>query len=291
MTKLEFLADKDVIDFITWISSMIDKDAAFHHIYQTKRPKKYYEFNNIYDAFEKYYWGFNYLNEDNKKIKGSTYSESSSILNSIKTLLDKSIKVNDYELCKTACNQILEWGGVLPQNKRYILALDKSIVNYMNNAYALLCDIDDISNPALCELYMSSGFTKIYSILVKDFVIYDSRVGAALCFFIRKYCEEKGKRYIPPFLIFSWALSRETTYTSINNNTRNPGSQTYFFPTFTNNKQKHISDNIKANWLLKAILSSTYTKFNLLPKNEQLRAFEAALFMIGYQVNFRTALA
>ena len=38
---------------------------------------------------------------------------------------------------------------------------------------------------------MNSGFTKIYSLYIDDFIIYDSRVGAALGFLVRCYCEEK----------------------------------------------------------------------------------------------------
>ena len=48
-------------------------------------------------------------------------------------------------------------------------------------------------------------------------------------------------------------------------------------------QDNHIENNLKANWLLKAVLSYP-SKFKNIPKKQQLRALEAALFMIGYEV-------
>lgn len=57
----------------------------------------------------------------------------------------------------------------------------------------------------------------------------------------------------------------------------------YKFP-LLNNSKSHINNNIRANWLLKEILRTTNSKFNDLDENVALRALEAALFMIGYNV-------
>ena len=42
-------------------------------------------------------------------------------------------------------------------------------------------------------------------------------------------------------------------------------------------------NNLKANWLLKEVLSYP-SAFKNIPEQRQLRALEAALFMIGYEV-------
>lgn len=139
---------------------------------------------------------------------------------------------------------------------------------------------------------MNSGFTKIYSLIVHDFVIYDSRVGAALGLLVRNFCEETGRVKTPEELRFAWGAKRRgaSVNTKITDNPRNPSYKGYKFPILTNNTKLHINNNIRANWLLKEVLQRTTSKFNMLDENLRLRALEAALFMIGYDVKDRRSI-
>lgn len=269
------------------MANILDTNDSFCHAYQTKKPKNQYKFHSIYDAYQKYAWNFKCVDENNKTIEGYTLAESTKALNNVKHLLAESIERNDYEMCQSACLQVLKWGGVLNKNQDIIFQLDTDIIAYMTNARTILAHIETIDERKLSTLHMGSGFSKIYALLLDDFVIYDSRVGAALCFLIRKYCEENKISQVPTVLQFSWALARGKSCPIVYN-PRNPGNSKYHFPVFTTNKTRHFSDNIKANWLLQLILDSTSSQFSDLPKAEQLRALESALFMIGYQVNFAT---
>ncbi len=121
--------------------------------------------------------------------------------------------------------------------------------------------------------------------LIADFVIYDGRVGAALGLLVRKYCEDKMLGDIPDELAFVWSKGKESTYTSSHMNKRNPSRGKYKLPELLNNPKRHIENNIKANWLLKEIIQRTDSRFNRLDKVIQLRALEATLFMIGYDVS------
>ena len=117
--------------------------------------------------------------------------------------------------------------------------------------------------------------------LIDDFIIYDGRVGAASGLLVRKYCEEKGLKTIPIELLFAYGNSKENTVGV--QNRRNPSQGIYKFPLLIANK-KHTENNIRANWILKEILSKSISKFNTIEPQTKLGAFESALFMIGYDV-------
>ncbi len=56
--------------------------------------------------------------------------------------------------------------------------------------YKLAMKILDVLSPKLGDNYsiiMNSGFTKIYSLLIDIYIIYDGRVGAALGLLARQY--------------------------------------------------------------------------------------------------------
>ena len=82
----------------------------------------------------------------------------------------------------------------------------KNRCDYFNYVIKLLeCDID-LEEFTKSDIIMNSGFTKIYSLIVQDFIIYDSRVGAALGLLIKCFCEDKQKEKIPEELRFAWGL-------------------------------------------------------------------------------------
>jgi len=139
-----------------------------------------------------------------------------------------------------------------------------------------------VTNCHYADIIMNSGFTKIYSLLIDDFIIYDGRVGAALGLLVRKYCEENALPTVPPKLLFAYGNARTTSYQP--DNRRNPGTTLHRFPALTNSSPKHIENNLRRNWLLKEVLESCNSKFNVLHPSFQLRALESALFMIGYNV-------
>jgi hypothetical protein len=131
---------------------------------------------------------------------------------------------------------------------------------------------------------MNSGFTKIYSLYIDDFIIYDGRVGAALGLLVRMFCEDSKFKAVPVELAFAWGKGKESIYQNSCENRRNPSKESYRFPELLNNSKRHIENNIRANWLLREIIDKTKSKFSNLDNSIQMRALEAALFMIGYDV-------
>jgi len=286
MNKLQYLNNEDVKLFINWISSKLDEPNSFNHRYTLRRPKGVkWKCTSIFSAFENYKWAFSCVNPNSGKIvKGSSFAESNNILSELSIGLRKSVEDNNVELTQKYCLSILEWGGVLNKNRDKIIELDTNITNYFRKAKNIL-------NPNTYNTYyndekliMNSGFTKIYSVLIDDFIIYDGRVGACLGLLVRKYCEESDLSTIPDTLLFAYGNAREGKYSIGDKNRRNPSNGSYKFPLLSNSSRRHIENNLRANWLLKEIITKSDSKFNKLNEDIQLRALEASFFMIGYDV-------
>jgi hypothetical protein len=231
-----------------------------------KKEKKDWKCNSIYNAYENYTWSN----------KGESFNESHKELSSIKKKLLNSLKNNNEPEAKEACIDILKWGGLENHNDIYI-----------KNNHDIICELNYIKtkiNPSnydtdrknIIDIKINSGFSKIYSILMDNYIIYDSRVSVAICFFIRKYCEEKCLKKIPLELKFAFYKGRAE------GEDRNPNKDDYIFPNLY--QSNYLENNIKASWLLSGILKKTKSKFNDLPIDIQLRALEAAFFMIGYKI-------
>lgn len=284
MKRKEYCESSSVQAFISWLSSLIDKEDFFVHSYFIAKSKENWMCNSIYSAFENYKWSFHCVDGSGNRIDGSSFLDSKIVLDECSSKLRTSLYLRDEDACFSACRQILEWGGVTNKNSDRISRI-KNRCNYFNYAIKILESDSDLEEFTNADIIMNSGFTKIYSLIVKDFIIYDSRVGAALGLLVKCFCENTKKEKIPEELRFAWGLKRKSPYSQIENyeNPRNPSNQLYKFPILNNNKL-HINNNIRANWLLKEILQKTNSKFNYLDESMALRALEAALFMIGYEV-------
>jgi hypothetical protein len=284
MTKEDYLNTKEIQLFIDWILPKISVHNGFCHSYTNRRNNKKWHCNNIYNAYENYEWAFSsYLPIKNEKIKGKNFEVSAGFLNEIKKGMLSSIKKNDHSTLIKYSNSLLKWGGVTQRNSQKIKDLGSTIVPYYQFIEEKLNPENVDLNDDFNGINMNSGFTKIYAVLIPDFVIYDSRVGAALGLLVKKFLEESNNEKIPESLNFSYGRARSTKndYNSHNlRNSRDPSSDKFVFTCLNNNPIRHIKNNIQANWLLKEI--AMRSKFRNTPT--PLRALEAALFMIGYDV-------
>lgn len=266
LSRDTYLKDENVKMFIEWLLPKLD--VSFNHSYINQKTKKEWKCTSIHDAYNKYDWN------------GKNFKENDEELNTYSSSLKEGIANNDDAKCKAACLKILEWGGVLRGNKERLeqLSHDWTLVQYLKNAQSALTTGCIESADFYKDVYMSSGFTKIYSLYIDDFIIYDSRVGAALGFLVRRFCEENKFQEVPDVLRFAYGNSRTK---EVN---RNPSFGIYKFPLlgYGEKSVNHIENNLKANWLLGEVLSlpSKFTQ----SRESQLRALEAALFMIGYRL-------
>jgi hypothetical protein len=118
--------------------------------------------------------------------------------------------------------------------------------------------------------------TKVYSLLIDDFIIYDSRVAAALAWLARRWWTvdlAQPAQTLPELLKFA-CLPRNGTMAPYSN------PDAALFPTLKQKPYDHYTWNVRANWLLATalIVAGPCTVFG------SLREAEAALFQMGDRV-------
>lgn len=217
-----------------------------------------YEFNDFSGAIKSYDWnGIKFEQTVNQFKKWRTELQSS----------------NQTELENT-CEMILKWGGggkLVSRTMEKLKQEDvRDLLDRMNNIF----DQDKIKIGELNPYYISSGFTKIYAASNEKFIMYDGRVGAALCYFIRNYLEENKIDSLPDELIFGFGLAMGKQ----NRNPNKKGVKPNLFKEISNNRTNHFVSNIKANWLLESMSPQVSLKGI---SDNKVFALQTALFMIG----------
>lgn len=260
MTRENFLENNFVCAFVNWLVLKLDSD--FVHVYVNRKTKKKWTCCSIYNAYEKYMWNQHDFETNNNYLERLEFE------------LRNSIEQNNNEYCQNICLKILEWGGVLRGNRDRINNALNLVETLKQAQFKLSADVIE-NKQYYSGLYINSGFSKIYSLCVDDYAIYDSRVGTALGFLVREFCLDNNLDMVPSVLKFAYAKGRNL------NVNRNPSFGNYKFPLLR--LDNYIENNIKANWLLKKVLLYP-SKFKRLPLSKQLRALDAALFMIGYEI-------
>ena len=294
MNRQEYLREPSVINFVDWFRKTLRHESGYEFSHEYERLTKGksekttpWACSSIYDAYKKYEWEFNFT-ENDIKIRGSTYAESKEVLDRFSKQLRSAVQKRDDVTCHKICLMILEWGGVLGSekkgNKKYINEMKDGLSTYLSNSKSLF-ESHEITlarryktpGDETVNIKMNAGFTKIYSLLCDNFIIYDGRVGAAVGLLVRLYCEEK--QHIESVPISLGFYSGKAQSASVN---RNPSSKKYKFKMLSDSSPVHIRNNLKANWLLKEALSQDCGKFTA--EGDDMRKLEAALFMIGYRI-------
>ena len=162
----------------------------------------------------------------------------------------------------------MAWGGVKHGNNNWIGNNENNICHIVNSVNGAITLGDDSVAP-VPPLRFNSGMTKLYSLLNPNFIIYDSRVAAALAWLV--YC---WSPIVPRELAFRCMLARKTIQQKI----RNPDPNQ--FCGINNNPHEHFKWNIRANWILEEALTKSVVKYPKL-RFLNLREVEASLFMLG----------
>jgi DNA helicase-2/ATP-dependent DNA helicase PcrA len=281
--KAGYLNDTDVQGFIKYLSEMVkDNDPQpLNHSYLVEPVNQHFfddqigecvHYSTIRDAFDGYAW------------KKQGYPANQLLLNGIANNLQTAITEND--LYK-ACLDCLAWGA---GGKQFTLYTANRDWLWVKKSQTLLSTLFDDSHAQLSniqpdligfkhKLYrMNSGFTKIYALKYPDFIIYDSRVAAALGLLVHRYCQDNRLNQVPANLAFHWSGTQK----------RNPSFGNYQFSRLNNDSKKHAEWNIKANWVLNAVVARTAENKEIpfwgVSADQCLRALEASLFMVGYSV-------
>lgn len=282
MKKDCYIADENVKGFVAWLSSNL-KSNAFEHSYWNRRKREDWSCSSLSDAWKKYEWNFPEI--DRLEVKsGCSFADNEKALRTIKDSLICALKSGSDSATLDTAIAVMTWGNVRggerKGNVNWLTKNEKGLADLLLSTQDALDQADTKGAERLgSNIRFNAGMTKIYSLICKNFVIYDSRVAATLGWGVVKYCEQNSLTEIPKELCFPHAPFRGGTHK------RDASVNSLKFPILRPG-QHHMQWNLKASWLLESVLKHKNLKDTEVFENSQspLRALEAALFMIGYDL-------
>lgn len=284
MNRHTYFALPHVSQFTDWLAAELASESRFKHEYVDRRSAAQWSCNSLFDAFAHYRWN----HPGNSRLAfnpGQSSLSNGLALAALRKDL-ANINGNDSHALDAALD-VMSWGGVSAGNANWLKANKHGLASLLETVQATL-DAGDELAPVLRSKHLrfNSGMTKVYSLLCKDFVIYDSRVAAALGWLVVKYCQAHSLSKVPQALCFPWAAAKEAANATAPKR-RNPGIGNLEFKGLRSGAH-HARWNLRANWVLTAVLAHPAAQgspfHSVAAPHDPLRALEAALFMIGYDL-------
>jgi hypothetical protein len=289
MKRQDYLNLSHVTGFIRWLATELDSESLFQHQYVDRRSGKQWACKSLYGAFQNYSWnhpgnvrlGFN---------PGVSSTSNGAALSALS--LDLVAAAGSDSRTLKATLDVMAWGGVTARNAEWLKSNASGLSHTVHSVQAAI-NTGDSESPVLRSknLRFNSGMTKVYSLVCKDFIIYDSRVAAGLGWLVVKYCQVHGLNKVPDVLSFPWAAAKEGENVTAPKR-RDPGIGSLQFKRLRSGHH-HALWNMRASWILNSVLahpSAAGSSFHsVAAPNAPLRAVEAALFMLGYDLGTQHA--
>lgn len=274
MNRAAYYGDPAVRDFLAWARPFISNEAAIRH--QWTSPKwGTRAFTSFFGAYEAFDWKFSVVFPgESIRTHGRSFAENVMVLDRLRHLLRESAAREDADAFIEAAVSILRWGGVQHGNEPRLRALGAT-------ALPMLMSTSHLLDPEVADLRrlrdvtdMNSGFSKIYSLFLDGFPIYDSRVACTMACLVRLYCQDREVSSVPRSLAFGIPASRGGTG-------RDPSTLRLIFPKLRWGQwERYARSNVMAAWLLDALAEET--PFGELDPPERQFALQSAMFMLGY---------
>lgn len=282
MKKPEYLALPHVLAFSDYLRTFLG-GRPFPHRFTFLKSGQSWDCISIQEALAKYQWPIR--KEFAAIAAGAGFQENKQVLAAFSQSLRAAFAAGDSAALADAAKRVMKWGGTEKGNNEALsqLANAGTTVSYFQKAEQVFGQ-DALNEAALRDdsIRSNAGFTKIYSLLRDDFIIYDSRVAAALALLVIAYCKENRITQIPAGLAFRVMPAKEAAGAAYRK-LRRPVLGELTFAGVNNSHLAHARSNVMANWVLAEALRGTC--FHAAPPAEDLRAVEAALFMIGYDLS------
>ena len=183
MKRDEYLSDEYVSGFTKWAGQLVTGDLELTHRWKSRGTE--FQCTSLYGALEQYRWPDNSHALD--------YRATARSLRRFRIDFDDigaiDSRVKQAKFVDKAAD-VIRWGGIpLPKKLNDWRSMTpERLQNLVDDIRAKLDpETADTANLAGFH-YMGSGFSKVYSVLIDGFPIYDSRVACALNCLVGIYC-------------------------------------------------------------------------------------------------------
>jgi len=241
-------------------------------------------FNGFNNVLNHYIW-------KSTGVRTGDWNETKTRLNALSVDLRDAVDRVDGPATLSACENILAWGGnrdsAVGAHPFLREKVGASLCEYIADAGdSFSLESADTSKLAPPVIRMNAMLTKVHALYAVDGLpIYDSRVAAAIASLVELW--RRANRIngtLPPELSFP-ATDRERTVGCLFPDAVDPGVLAYGSKS---TPHRWSSAKVRLGWIIEAAIKKSR---NLVLPNqnvsdpERMRAFEASLFMIGYDVS------
>lgn len=279
--RAHYVSTPQVVDFCHYLADYLcGRLFESPYLTQTYKPKCQYVFVSLQDAWEQY--GLEKANQEVLK-RLELYQEP----------LRKAVIERSDEETSALIEKLFAQKLLASNSQDWLLSHHTGLADLLHYACEKLTDPspDFFSFGRDYGPRMTVSFSKIYAILIGDFLSYESRVVAGLCYFVRSWCIEKGID-LPPDLQFGrlqgWGKDKK-------NNGRNASWGANVFPSIDRIKKKPAREshfarsNILATWVVFEALRLAKERMKdddsfWLHTPDAMRRIEAALYMMGAEL-------
>jgi hypothetical protein len=275
MNREEFLSHEEVIDFIEWLKDELTKIEFKLNFTSSRYVPGGLECDvtGISNVLEKYVWCSAWTDQKGLRINSKDWYSTHESLVTLSAWLNDVVENGQIDDVRKACFEVLKWGGV--RGALPFLSNTQDLAQYLINCKQIFkLNQADLSNIAVRRY--DAGMTKIHALLdANGLPIYDSRVGAAISMLHAIFLNKKNIKR--PFLSFPTGAARGQQI-------RNPGS--FGYTTARNfsgiNPNEWAKYAVILGWIMEEVLNRNKEMFA--GQSSRMHAFEAALFMVGYDL-------
>lgn len=236
------------------------------------------------DLFLRYHWrGRDYVGNAAtlRKIQGTLRESMSSDPVSIASINDAIGKVMDWGLQPRAAKANKEWALQQRHRLPFVIEAGANQLISENPDYRIFGRGASLPENGRHHGYrrvrMNAGYTKVYSLLCEGIIIYDGRVGAAICWLVRQFLLSSGHQGpVPEELAFLWSAGASTQ-------PRDPSGDGFTFGKLANDGDAAWARaKVRASWILEKARVDSGAAW--CAGEDGLRKVECALFMLGYKL-------
>lgn len=263
----EYLADEHVAGFTQWAAQLVTGELGVKHQWKSRGTD--FRCSTLHEALDRYWWPDNGNGLDHR----AAAQQLREFRNAFRDIGVVDNRVKQDRFVDNAC-AVVKWAGTpLPKklNEWRDMPPDRLQVLVQGIREKLdprTADTDDLYG----FRYMGSGFSKIYSVLIDGFPIYDSRVACALACLVRIYCGHRNIGHKPDALWLRIPPRRKP---------KSPRYHRCDHSRMNGNCAAYAEVNLKAAWLLQEMVRVP-GKFGHVEGFAPVDALQHALFMIGY---------
>lgn len=292
MNKNEFLQDEDVSRFVDWLVASLPK-RAFRLRFSASRfvpGGLNADVVGLEQVLNRYVWRAAW-SDNGEAVRSEDWNTTRNSLHRLRGKLLGALADGESDAMLAACFSVLDWGGV--SSARPFLrrkAAHGQLIPYLRGVQEMLAldsgkEIEAIDGGVI-ERY-DAGLTKIHALLdTSGLPIYDSRVGAAISMLYALYRAEAGADTPLPT-----SALRFPTGSARGVQIRNPSALAARFPAAPQFYTSMVPDTswaqnqVRLGWILREVLARTdWFAHDGADLSARCHAFEAALFMLGYDL-------